>query len=216
MRIVLAWLRLDLRRRWRSLVALSLLLALAGGLVFAVCAGARRNGSALHRLQAVTLPATAIVLPNEPGFDWGQVSALPEVEALGQFSLQAAFGVVGVEAEDVSFPSANPDFYTKVERPVALSGRAFDNSRVDEAVVSPAFLTKYHKKIGDTVVARLFTPQQVDAALKADSQLVDSSTAKGPRQSLRIVGAIRFPWTFEFGGGEGAGILPTYAFYQRY
>jgi ABC-type lipoprotein release transport system permease subunit len=215
MRAVLAWLRIDLRRRGRSLVVLSLLLAFAGGLVLAVCAGARRNGSALQRLQAVTLPATAIVLPNQPGFDWDAVKALPEVEALGEFSLQAAYGVEGVGGEDISFPSANADFYTKVERPVALTGRLFDNSRVDEAVVSPKFLTKYHKKLGDTVTARFFTPAQVDAALKADEQL-EPSTANAGRQALRIVGTVRIPWLNEFGGGEGAGILPTYAFYQRY
>lgn len=215
MRSVLAWLRIDLRRRGRSLVVLSLLLALAGGLVLAVTAGARRNGSALHRLQAVTLPATAIVLPNEPGFDWDQVKALPEVEALGQFSLRAAYGIEGVDNDGVSFPSANADFYTKVERPVALTGRVFDNSRADEVVVSPKFLTKYHKKLGDTVTARFFTPAQVDAALEAESEL-DPSTAKAGRQPLRIVGTVGIPWLLEFGGGEDAGILPTHAFYQRH
>ncbi len=215
MRAVLAWLRLDLRRRGQSLVALSLLLALSGGLVLAVCAGARRNGSALHRLQAVTLPATAIVLPNQPGFDWAKVRALPEVEALGEFSLQAVYGIEGIDPNDASFPSANADFYTRIERPVVLTGRLFDNSRVDEAVVTGAFLTKYHKKLGDTVTARLFTPAQVDAALEADAPPA-LSAAKGPTQSLRIVGTGRIPWVFEFGGGEEAGLLPTHAFYQRY
>ncbi|MDT4907656.1 MAG: putative transport system permease protein [Pseudonocardiales bacterium] len=217
MRAVVAWLRIDLRRRGRSLAVLSLLLALSGGLVLAVCAGSRRNGSALDRLRAVTLPATAIVLPNQPGFDWNEVKALPEVEALGEFSLQAAWGVDGVLGDDLSFPSANADFYTAVERPVAFTGRLFDNSRVDEAIASQPFLTKYHKKVGDTVTARLFTAAQVDAALQANTQLLDPSVAKGPRQTLRIVGTGRAPpWIFEFGGGDGASLVPTYAFYQRY
>ncbi|MGB9376329.1 MAG: FtsX-like permease family protein [Mycobacteriales bacterium] len=217
MRAVLAWLRLDLRRRARSLVALGLLLALSGGLVLAVTAGARRNGSALDRLREDSLPATAIVLPNQPGFDWAKVRTWPEVEALGQFSLNAVYGIDGVNTDDVSFPSASADFYTKLERPAILSGRMFDNTRADEVMVSRPFLSKYHKKVGDSLVARLFTPQQMDAALATGSPNAPPvSTAKGPRQTMRIVGVGRVPWLYEFGGGEDAGIIPPYGFYQRY
>jgi hypothetical protein len=41
--VVLAWLRLELCRRWRSLLVLALLIALATGTVLTAVAGARRG-----------------------------------------------------------------------------------------------------------------------------------------------------------------------------
>jgi len=65
MRIVLAWLRLDSRRCWRSLMVLGLLVALATMTVLTAVAGARRGQTAFSRLWARTLPTTITVLPNQ-------------------------------------------------------------------------------------------------------------------------------------------------------
>src|SRR6202046_929307 len=94
MLITLTWLRLDGRRRWRSLAVLALLIALATVTVLTSIAGARRGETAWNRLWARTLPATVTVLPNQPGFDWARIRALPEVGALTTFGI-SGFAVDG-------------------------------------------------------------------------------------------------------------------------
>jgi ABC-type lipoprotein release transport system permease subunit len=214
MTAVLEWLRLDMRRRARSLVVLSLLLSLSGVLVLAVTAGARRDGSAMARLNAVSLPATAIVLPNTPGFDWRAIKALPEVEALGLFPVSGLFAIEGVSSNDVGFLNSNPAGYVSIERGSVLQGRRIDNSAVDEVAVTQPFVDKYHLTVGDTLEARMFTRRQLHH-INLDSPPA-ANAAKGPRQPLHIVGVLRVPWTFAFSGSDGAGVLTSYAFFHKY
>lgn len=210
MTAVRTWLRLDLRRRWRSLAVLALLVAVAAGTVLASVAGARRGGSALDRLSVGTLPATIIVLPNQPGFDWEKVRALPEVEAISRFPV-ADFSVEGIPQEDnpAGFPYVDADAPQRIERPVMLAGRRADQSRADEVEVSGAFLSGHGRKLGDTLTIVLSTPEQAGS-------IGDGTVRRtGPRQQVRIVGVIRSPWAIDSPGYKG-GVQPTAAFFAKY
>src|ERR1022692_3017485 len=102
--ITVTWLRLDARRRWRSLAVLALLIALATATVLTSVAGARRGESAWNRLWARTLPATATALPNPPGVDWARIAALPDVAALTRFPVSFGFEAQGYSAESGGVP----------------------------------------------------------------------------------------------------------------
>src|SRR5580693_1196692 len=117
-RITVTWLRLEWRRRWRSLTVLALLVALASATVLTAAAGARRGQTAFDRLWASTLPATATVLPNQPGFNWAKVRALPEVTALTQFPVVFGFALDCCPGASAGFPPADDQMTRTIERPV--------------------------------------------------------------------------------------------------
>ena len=211
MRIALTWLRLELRRRWRTLTVLALLVAVAAATVLAAVAGARRGQTAFGRLWAGTLPATVTVLPNQPGFDWAKVRALPEVTALTEFPVYYGAAVEGLRGANIGFPPADSQFTRTIERPVVLQGRLFNPSRVDEVVASPHFLAAYSKRVGDTLTLLLPTPKQVDAGYTAST----GGPPRGPEITVRIVGVIRTPFLLDNVGDTG-GVLPSPALFTHY
>ena len=206
----LVWFRVDVARRWQSLAGIALLLALSTAIVLTAVAGARRGDSALDRLSARTLPATAVVMPFQPGFDWTPVRALPEVEALATYA-DTDLWLEGLPAEgSIGLPPGTADLMRTVERPVVLQGRLADPTRVDEAVVTAKFVTTYHKGVGDTVVAILPTPE----ARQRDDPIVGPPSS-GPRIPMRIVGVVRSPW-YSDGPQSGGSMLPTAALLRSY
>jgi FtsX-like permease family protein len=213
MRITLTWLRLDSRRRWRSLLVLALLVALATATVLAAAAGARRGQTAFGRLWASTLPATVTALPNQPGFDWDKIRALPEVNSLSEFPVAFGFSLDCCPDVTTGFPPIGPELTRTLERPVLQAGRLPNPGRADEIIASPQFMAANHKAIGDTVTLHLATPQQVNEGF-------DGSTGPplGPRITARIVGVGRGVWFSATSDGPQAtgSVLASPALFDRY
>jgi len=105
MRLTAEWTRLECQRRWRSLLALALLVAVSTATILTAFAGARRDKTAFDRLWAKTLPATITVLPNQPGFDWARIRKLPEVAALTTMAI-SGFMIDGypLAGQETAFP----------------------------------------------------------------------------------------------------------------
>jgi len=210
-RIIAAWARLDGQRRWRSLAALALLVALATATVLTAAAGARRGQTAFDRLWARTLPATVTALPNQPGFNWSRIRALPEVSSLTTFAV-ARYLLVGYPPTDqnTGFPPGDSQVFRTIERPVVLQGRLLDPGRADEVDVTALFPTIYGKGVGDTLTLQLPSPQQ--------GQNYDPSSGqppRGPKIRVRIVGVVRSPWFSDAPGAEGA-VIPSPALLAHY
>lgn len=211
MTIIWSWLRIDLRRRWRSLLVLALLIAVSAGTVLTAFAGARRGDSAVERLSVRTLPATADVQVFQPGFDWAAVRRLPQVEAMHVYT-PMNFDLLGISPAGVPVPRlpADVEATRSIDRPVVLAGRPADQSRVDEAVVTPAFVESYGKGVGDTVEARLLTEEQ---QARPTTMIVPEPA--GPRVTIRIVGVVRSPWYRDDESTDGK-LIPTVAILEKY
>lgn len=210
--LVTIWLRLQFSRRWRSLLVIGLLVTVSAATVLTSLAGARRGASAVDRLLAVTRPGTAVVVPNQPHFDWNGVRALPEVAALTTFPGYSGLTIVEAPNNDVSpLVPADVDAMRTLERPVLLAGRLADPGRADEVVVTPAFVTKFGRGVSDALTLQLPTPAQAETAIKAQS----SAAPSGPRVRLRIVGVVRSLWWGDDVGGPGS-VIPSPALLEQY
>jgi FtsX-like permease family len=210
MPLLMLWLRREARLRWPALLACCLLVAIASATVLTATAGARRGASTVTRLLAVTRPATAEVVPNEPGFDWNRIRALPEVEALTTFPAYTGLPT-DVAPDNTPFVPADTEAMRTIETPVVLAGRLADPARPDEAVVTPAFVRSTGRGVGDTVTARLTTPAQASTSFVGGPE----TRPAGPLVRLRIVGVVRSLWYGDDIGGRGA-LIPSPGLFARY
>lgn len=210
-----AWLRVEVRRRWRSLVVLGLLIALSTGTVLAAVAGARRGASTVDRLLDTTLPATAVARVNRVGFDWTPVRSLPEVAALSTFTIWTGFDVAEAPSDPVgAYIPADVAAMRTIERPVILSGRLADPRRADEAVVTQGFVDRYGRGVGSTVTVRLFSLEQMRTGVASVHQLPPVQP-QGPAVRTQIVGVIRSPW-FSDVPGEPGRLFPSPGLFAAY
>jgi hypothetical protein len=211
MRMTTTWLRLELPRRWRSLALLALLIALATATVLTAVAGARRGHSAVNRLYGPTLPATVTVLPNQPGFDWNKVRALPQVEAVSRFAVSFGGTVENAPGTETQFPFLDPSMTRTIERPVVLAGRLYNPQHADEVVVTPGFAGAFHKHPGDLLTLDLASVKQASSGYDGP----DGTAPAGPRVRVRIVGVVRSPWITDDPGVPG-GLLASPALWAKY
>ena len=205
MSAALMWVRLDLRRRARSLLVLAVLVALTTAVVLTAVAGARRGQSAADRLLDRTAPATLAVLPNEPGFDWTAVEAIDGVAAVGQFPV-AAYLIDGLPPEGPANFVYDDQVMHALERPVVLDGRLADPARDDEVVITRQLTATFGLGVGDHLTLRLYSPAQVDELALTNTEPGEPA---GAVIDSEIVGVVRSPWFSDSGDGTGGSVIPS-------
>src|ERR1700733_13292085 len=155
-----AWLvvRAGLRARWRSWLALALLAGVAGGLVSAVAAGARRTDAAYPALVAWSRPPDDLI-----SLGWGQtfagapaatVARLPQVTAAAALTSYTALEPASVA---VLAPSGNTAPGALWRRKL-LAGRLPDPRAADQADISFTVARAAHLGVGDRLRLVLLGP----------------------------------------------------------
>lgn len=224
-----AWTRAlnDLKRSWRSSVALVLMIGIASAVVMGSAAGARRTDTVWTRFRAATHAHDAAVISCPGGIPWPEVdldgvAALPEVDDAGRVFVTQGYmtdasgrimyfgepnsdtGVVGpVDAEEVD------GFGMKV-----LDGRLPNWDAVDEVTLSYRRVQDPAAKVGETIYFH---------GVPADANLAEFSTDMGMDPSLftdpiplKVVGITLMSGPGREISGDAADVTGTPAFYRRY
>lgn len=224
------WVRLraELRSRWRSWLALALLAGIAGGIVMAAAAAARRTDSAYPRFIRAQRAVDVAVIDRNPTAlfsSLGLVEKLPEVADFERFDLFLA-GIrtdEGLAVPILDSPLAATErgrLGWDLHKPKILKGRRPSRDRADE--VSVGFLTA--ERFGLDIGSRLF----VRLAVRSGEQLLEFQKvvegsrdawdfAAGPTVTLRVVGIEATPGGFPpLAPGQGPPLFLTPAFHDAY
>jgi FtsX-like permease family/MacB-like periplasmic core domain len=208
--------RAELRTRWRAWLGLGLLVGVAGGVVIALVAGARRTDSAYSRLRDAQRPFDSIVfdggflgnLPVPPNF-LDRVAGLPEVAESGRFMTLADNGGVTSQGQRIG----EPDFVQTIvptddaavellSRQKLLEGRHPDPSAVDEAAINFTVADRYDLDVGDGFELELLT----DSLARAFD--LPDTLEPGEMRAFRVVGVFASAGDFPPRTlGDGAGFV---------
>ena len=150
----------QLKRGWRSLVGITVLVGLAGGLVLAGLAGASRTESAIDRMIDATDAADVSVNPDVgegSALDFDKVAALPmvaEISRVHGVSVIANAGSVS-SVDELFFQgivfASDGGLPFEFDRPIVLDGRMVDPAALDEIYLDRTYAATAGLKVGDVV-----------------------------------------------------------------
>ena len=161
-----AWLivRADLRRRWRAMLAMALLIGVVSGVVLVAAAGARRTDTAYPRFLSrshaagllVTPAQSGLVSPTQPGFRgyFRAVAGLPQVASADVVAfLQMSLPVPGASPFSgmVAEASLSGGEGVAINRVKVLAGRIFNPADPHAVMISPAMAGREHLRPGGTL-----------------------------------------------------------------
>lgn len=186
--------RAELRHRWRATVLLAVLVGLAGGVVLAAVAGARRTDSAMDRFLTYNRPLNVYLQAGN--LDLKAVERLPQVADSDQGAYMALTPSTATGAPDLeALGSINPWIsmrgHTGVtsDRFLLVTGRPADPTRPLEVVVDETLAARRRLRPGATLRMWGYAPQQVEQILSG----IQAVAPKGPALDLAVTGVVRRP-----------------------
>jgi hypothetical protein len=203
----------EIRRRWRGVLALTLLIAVVGAVVLAASAGARRTSTALERFREASVSADIELAVSQPSA--AQLDQLRRVDGVAAVGILNARGVQVPSVPELQSIGTVVDdqFGVVIDRDRIVAGRAPDPSVPDEIALGEGLAALLHLGVGDHLDAASFTPDQIQAILGGQA---DAGPFAGPSVRLMIVGISRRPLDLGPVGAAGALLVLTPAFERKY
>ena len=205
--------RSELRRRWRSVVVLTLLVGFVGAVVLALVGGARRTDTSLAALRGAE--------PRAP--PWRSTPATQRRRrsrccggCRGSTAVAELYQLTLVSGSTAS--SRWPDRWTTVSAATSTApgwstDALADQTRSDELTIGESLASELHLEVGDRLTFHSYSPADIEAA-----RANNAATPKphGPDVSLRVVGIVRRPLDLGGRGTAGGVVVPTAAFVEQY
>ena len=209
----------EIRRRWRRVVALTLLVGVVGAVVLSTAAGARRSDTALARFNTSSRSSDVQLLvgglaPTTPV----ELHAFARVPGVAAFAVLHVFGISVPRAPYLTSIAAATDanFATVVDRARLVAGRVADPAVVDEITIGESLAAKLHLGVGSHLDALSFSVAQIEASFANNTSNANPPSFAGPRLRLRVVGIVRRPLDLGNRGATGGVLVETPAFNRYY
>jgi hypothetical protein len=168
--------RSDLRRRWRSWLAVVALVGVIGGVSLAAVAGWRRTDTAMERFYEYNRPANAYA---EGQFEEEDLEAIPGVEVVmgGDYFLLAPVDADGDPHPEhlgqVSpFSTDAPENGREVARPIVVDGTLPDPADASQVSIDEEMADLYDLEAGDHLVMQAYGMDQGDQLFGAIGSLL--------------------------------------------
>jgi hypothetical protein len=205
---------LEIRRRWRRLIALALMVGVVGTVVLSTVAGARRTGSALRRFNASSRAADLELFVGDP--TPSQLKAFAGVDGVDSLARLRGDALTFPRAPNLQAIAGALDtrFGTVVDRARIVAGRAARPTASDEVTIGEALAAQLHLRVGDPLDGESYSPEQV--AMLISGGFSAQPVPAGPRFRLRIVGIVRRPLDLGDRGAAGGVLVLTPAFTQQH
>ena len=203
--------RTALRRQWRGLVVVALLIGVAGAVVLAAAAGARQTSTSLERFRSSSRSADVELDVDQATPQ--QLAALrrdPAVAAVGRLR---QINLVLPNGENLpTASSVDGTFGTVVDRARVIEGRLPRPTSVREVAIGETLASTLHLGVGDRATLDSYSVEQIEQAKAGESP----REPQGPKVHFDIVGLVRRPLDLGVLGGFGGVVVPTPAFDERY
>ncbi len=210
-----AWMcaRSELARRRGQVAVLALVIAIAGTVVCAAFAGARRTATSFDRFSVATRAYDVLVFFREVGpSTLSDVRAIPGVEAAALVEAPAvqlangAFLAAGAPTDDIVLRD--------IARTRIVAGRDTVEGASDEIVLGESLADQNGIEVGDTIELVTYTPAQIQTL---DAEVgTPIPEPEGPRVQMRVVGISRSPVDLSQQGEAGGILVLPRGFVERY
>lgn len=203
----------EIRGRWRSTVAIVLLVGVVGAIVLATAAGARRSDTALSRFNIASRSSALEISVGTPTpAQLAKFRRTPGIVGMARLR--------GYSFSEESSPlpglaiaaPLGPAMGEVVDRSRLIAGRRADPSAPNEMVIGESLAERLHWGVGDHISTETYTQPQIVTAFAGG----DPGAPAGPDVSFDIVGIDRRPLDLGVRATTGGVIVLTPAFRQKY